>query len=112
MIDVINWFFAHLDPITVGATILVFIFHKVYSLCKNSPNSLDNALLKCLSAAGLPNGLAFLICALMPEYIAKMQGASLPYALAGLALLTVSMKDVFKVGPPQPGPATEQSLSL
>jgi hypothetical protein len=95
----IDVFFAHLDQFVIGSAVATFVVHYAISAWKGSPDALNSAFLKCFSGASIPNGLAFLVCAFLPEYIPKIQGATLAFALAGLALIAASAKDILKVAP-------------
>lgn len=100
MDELIRSFFTHLERIIIGATIVAFVIHQIILLIRKSPHALDGAFLKCLTAAGIPNGLAFIFCAMDGSYTTLMQGSSLAFALAGLALLSVSIRDLGKLYTP------------
>lgn len=91
------FYFTHLDRIIIVFTILAFCAHKAVLIYRKAGDSLNGAFLKSLTAAGIPNGLAFLICAIQPSYITHLQAATMAFALAGLALIGVSVKDLLRV---------------
>lgn len=88
--------FENLGRTVIIFTVAVFFVHKIILLIKKAPNALDGAFLKCLTAAGIPNGVAFLACAWDSKYVLFIQDSSQAFVLAGLALLTVSTKDIIK----------------
>ncbi|WP_157696358.1 hypothetical protein [Pseudomonas asplenii] len=96
MVEIVTAFFGYLDQIIVGSAVLGFVSHNLICAVRRIPDALNNAFLKSFSAASIPNGLAFLMCAFFPEFTSKIQGATFAFALAGMALITVSAKDLFK----------------
>lgn len=97
MDDAFAYLFDNLGKIVIFFTIAIFVIHKVILLVKKAPDSLDGAFLKCLTAAGIPNGVAFIICSFDSKYVPFIQDSSQAFVLAGLALLTVSTKDIVKL---------------
>lgn len=97
MAEWLQFYFEQLDRFIIGATILTFIVHQVVLICQGHTAALEGAFLKSLTAAGVPNGIAFIICSFVPTYVAELQGSTLAFVLAGLALLSVSMKDLFRL---------------
>lgn len=101
MDELVEIFISHLDRFVIGAAVTTFVVHYGLSAWKGSSDALNSAFLKCFSGASIPNGLAFLLCAFFPEYIPKIQGATLAFALAGLALIAASARDVLKISSAQ-----------
>ncbi len=97
MDDLLGLYFSHLDRITGGVALLTYVLHVFWN--RKSSGSFQTALSKAISSSGIPNGLAFLICAFFPEYVIKMQGAFVAFLIGGLALASVTLMDVSKPKP-------------
>lgn len=94
MIEYLAFFFLNLWKITGAFCIIVFVLHMFWA--RKSDDNLQVAIGKMVSAAGVPNGLAFVACSFYPEFIAKMEGASWAFFIAGLVLVVVTARDIAK----------------
>lgn len=97
MDDCLAWFFQYLNQITICIALVIFGVHIVWH--RSSAARLQIALGKALSSSGIPNGVAFLICALFPEHVVKMQGAFIAFLIGGLALFCITFFDVISNTP-------------
>jgi hypothetical protein len=95
--EALAFYFAHLDAFTGAVALLTYLIHLIWNW--NSPAKVTIALGKAVSSSGIPNGLAFLVCAFFPEYVVKMQGAFVAFLVGGLALLSITLIDVAKPKP-------------
>ncbi len=94
MDETLSWFFAHIDQFTGLVAILTYALHLAWNW--SSPAKVQLALSKAISSSGIPNGVAFLLCAFFPEHVVKMQGAFVAFLLGGLALASITFLDIAK----------------
>ena len=94
MTEVFDWFFLSLDKITVCIGIITYAFHFILGWSK--PGHMASALSKAISSSGVPNGVAFLICAYSPHYVEKLQGSYVAFFIGGLALVSFALIDMVK----------------
>lgn len=100
MSEYFDWFFLYLDKITVCIGIFTYIAHLAWG--RSAPGNMSSALSKAISSSGVPNGVAFLICAYAPEYVVKIQGSYVAFFIGGLALVSFAMLDMLKPATSQP----------
>lgn len=94
MDEYLTLFFESLSKITWGFCLVIFILHLVWA--RSAPDSLQVALTKAVSASGIPNGLAFLVCSIAPQFVQKMEGSFWAFFIGGLALIVVTARDIAK----------------
>ncbi|QZP24518.1 hypothetical protein [Pseudomonas mosselii] len=94
MTEYLTLYFLNLWKITAGFCLIIFVLHMFWA--RKSDDSLQVALGKLVSAAGVPNGIAFVACSFYPEFIVKMEGASWAFFIAGLVLVVVTARDIAK----------------
>ncbi|KTC59077.1 hypothetical protein AO287_21535 [Pseudomonas savastanoi] len=97
MDEALGWFFKHLDQFTGLVAIATYSAHLAWNW--GSQAKVQLALSKAISSSGIPNGVAFLLCAFFPEHVVKMQGAFVAFLLGGLALASITFLDIAKPKP-------------
>lgn len=97
MVEVIDFFFKHLDKIIGVVTLAAYGLHLAWNWAL--PEKIPLALGKAVSSSGIPNGVAFLICAFSPEHVPKMQGLFVAFLIGGLALFSITLMDIAKPKP-------------
>jgi len=94
MTECLEFYFMNLWKITGGFCLVIFALHMFWA--RDSEDNLQISIGKLVSAAGVPNGIAFVACSFYPEYITKMEGASWAFFIAGIVLFVVTARDVVK----------------
>lgn len=94
MAEYIDLYFKHLDGIIGAVTLIAYGLHLMWNW--RLPEKIPLALGKAVSSSGIPNGVAFLICAFSPEHVPKMQGLFVAFLIGGLALFSITMMDIAK----------------
>ena len=82
----------YLTNITLFTAIFAFIIVSCIDITKKNEIVLELLLLKVLAASTIPTGIALLCCAFKPALLQKLVGFELHIAVAGMALLFISIK--------------------
>jgi hypothetical protein len=81
---------------SVSLTILTFIGLLLYGFMADIKISLNELIIRSLSASALPNAIVIIICAFDTTLLGKLAGLFQVYiALAGLSLIYVSINGIF-----------------
>lgn len=94
MNEYLAFYFINLWKFTGVFCLIVFVLHMFWA--RASAENLQIATTKAVSAGGVPNGIAFVVCSFYPEFIAKMEGAPWAFFIAGLVLVVVTARDIAK----------------
>jgi hypothetical protein len=84
----------YINQASVGAGVVVFVFMWMLNLLKDRQNKLEDLLRKALAASAIPPGLVLIFCAHKPELITKLREPNIYIAVAGLALIYISIKGI------------------
>lgn len=88
----IDWFFTHLTPISIGLFILAAFVSIIFDHLQPQPVSLELCLSRGLSLSTTPTGLALAISAFDTSLLARIEGQAISFCVAGLALLFIGIK--------------------
>jgi hypothetical protein len=92
---IVNSFIENIHSLTVIFGLLAFAGIYISNRIRGKTNHLDDLLMRMLSASAIPTGLLLLLCAFDTTLLQKIEGLNIYIALAGLALIYVSLKAVF-----------------
>jgi len=81
---------------SVSLVVVTFILGVVISLLRKTGSNLEDHLIKAMAAGAIPTALALIYGAFNPSIIAQLSGLNVAIAAAGLALLYISIKTIFK----------------
>jgi hypothetical protein len=85
-----------LTPISVVCGVSFYLWHWVYRHRHNKRQQLSQVFLIGSAAAAIPTGLCFVCAGVWPEILQEISGYELNVAIAGVALLYVSIESVWK----------------
>jgi hypothetical protein len=91
----INSYFAVLPQAAVAAGLLGFLLVIVLAWLGRRTLALDNAVHCALAASAVPPGVALMLCAFDPAFLARMSDIGVYLAVAAAVLIWVSLKVVF-----------------
>ncbi len=92
-----DWSFQNLfNAVSVGAGVVVFVVLVARNAIQKRDARLENILAKVLVASSFPTGVALFLCAFNPSLIAQLIGLNIHIALAGMALLYISGRTLFR----------------
>lgn len=80
----------HLEKVTIIVALVTFVLLLIKNQYKKKDNDLGKIINSVLSATSLPVAIALFMCALYPSLIKEMDGITIYFVVAGIALLIVS----------------------
>ena len=81
---------------SVSLAILAFLGGVAWDFKNKTSTALEVHLARAGAGGAIPTALVLILCAFRPEILSQLTGLNVPIAAAGLALLYISVKALFR----------------